>query len=113
MNLTSAPFPHGVNEFDVAGLTAAPSRLVKPPRVADAPTALECKLLFVLPLKDLAGVLTINTLIVGQVVGVHIDPTFLKDGIFDITAAGTIARCGYRDDYTEVCQIFQMLRPNL
>src|SRR6185312_2406434 len=52
MNRTSAPLPHGVSEFEVAGLTAAASRLVKPPRVADAPAALECKLVLVLPIKD-------------------------------------------------------------
>jgi flavin reductase (DIM6/NTAB) family NADH-FMN oxidoreductase RutF len=96
MNLTSAALPHGVNEMERAGLAAAPSRLVRPPRVADAPAALECKLLLVLPLKDLEGRPTANTLLLGQVVGVHIDPAFLKGGLFDIAAAGTIARCGYR-----------------
>jgi flavin reductase (DIM6/NTAB) family NADH-FMN oxidoreductase RutF len=111
MNLTSAPFPHGVDEMQRAGLAAAPSRLVRPPRVADAPAALECKLLLVLPLKDLEGRLTGSTLILGQVVGVHIDPAFLKDGLFDIAAAGTIARCGYRGDFTEVTSVFEMPRP--
>src|SRR5262245_34338860 len=111
MNLTSAPFPHGVDEMERAGLAAAPSRLVRPPRVADAPAALECKLLLVLPLKDLEGRLTGNTLLLGQVVGVHIDRAFLKDGLFDLTAAQTIARCGYRGAYTEVTRLFEMLRP--
>jgi flavin reductase (DIM6/NTAB) family NADH-FMN oxidoreductase RutF len=106
-----APVPHGVNEMEVAGLAAAPSRLVKPPRVADASAALECKLLLVLPLKDLDGRLTGSTLILGQVVGVHIDTALLKGGLFDITAARTIARCGYRGDYTEVNNLFQLLRP--
>jgi flavin reductase (DIM6/NTAB) family NADH-FMN oxidoreductase RutF len=102
-----------VSEFEAAGLAAAPSRLVKPPRVADAPAALECKLLLVLPLKDLEGVLTGSTLVLGQVVGIHIDPACMKDGRFDITAARTIARCGYRGDYTEVTHLFEMLRPRL
>jgi flavin reductase (DIM6/NTAB) family NADH-FMN oxidoreductase RutF len=113
MNLTSAPFPPGVNEMERAGLTAAPSRLVCPPRVADAPAALECKLLLALPLKDLEGRPTASTLLLGQVVGVHIDPAFLKDGLFDLAAAGTIARCGYQGDYTEVTRLFEMLRPAL
>jgi flavin reductase (DIM6/NTAB) family NADH-FMN oxidoreductase RutF len=113
MNVTSAPFQHGVNEFEAAGLASVPSRLVRPPRVADAPAALECKLLLVLPLKDLDGKSTPNTLILGQVVGVHINPAFLKDGLFDIVAAGTIARCGYRGDYAEVTHIFEMLRPTV
>ena len=111
MNLTSAPFPHGVNEMERAGLAAAPSRLVRPPRVADAPAALECKLLLVLPLSDLDGEATGNTLILEQVVGVHIDRAFLKGGLFDLAAAGTIARCGYRGDYAEVTSVFEMLRP--
>ncbi len=113
MNLTSAPVPHGINEMELAGLAGAPCRLVKPPRVADSPAALECKLLFMLPLKDLDGQLTACTLILGQVVGVHIDRAVLKDGRFDITAARTIARCGYRGDYTEVASLFEMLRPVL
>ena len=111
VNLTSAPVAHGIDEMALAGLTAAPCRLVKPPRVADAPAALECKLLLTLPLKDLDGRPTTNTLILGQVVGVHIDNSLLKDGIFDITAARTIARCGYRGDYAEVTSLFEMLRP--
>jgi flavin reductase (DIM6/NTAB) family NADH-FMN oxidoreductase RutF len=113
MNLTSAPFPHGVNEFEAAGLAAAPSRLVRPPRVAGAPAALECKLILALPLKDLDGRPTQSTLILGQVVGIHIDPAFLKDGLFDVAAARTVARCGYRGDYTEVAHVFEMLRPAL
>jgi flavin reductase (DIM6/NTAB) family NADH-FMN oxidoreductase RutF len=113
MNLTSAAFPPGVDEMEHAGLAAAPSRLVRPPRVADAPAALECKLLLVLPLEDLEGRPTANTLLLGQVVGVHIHPAFLKGGLFDIAAAGTIARCGYRGDYAEVTSVFEMLRPVL
>jgi flavin reductase (DIM6/NTAB) family NADH-FMN oxidoreductase RutF len=111
MNVTSAPFPPGVNEFEVAGLTAAPSRLVHPPRVAAAPAALECKVVLILPLRDLDGRPTPSTLVLGQVVGVHIDRAFLRDGLFDLVAAGTIARCGYRGDYTQVTALFEMLRP--
>jgi flavin reductase (DIM6/NTAB) family NADH-FMN oxidoreductase RutF len=111
VNLTSAAVPHGVNEMELAGLAAAPCRLVRPPRVADAPAALECKLLLALPLKDLDGRPTDSTLVLGQVVGVHLDRAFLKDGLFDVAAAGTIARCGYRGDYTQVTALFEMLRP--
>ncbi len=113
MNLTSAPFPRGVDEMRRAGLAAAPCRLVKPPRVADAPAARECRRLLVLPLRDLAGELTGSTLILGQAVGVHLDPAFLKGGLFDIAAAGTVARCGYRGDYAEVTRVFEMIRPAL
>jgi flavin reductase (DIM6/NTAB) family NADH-FMN oxidoreductase RutF len=111
VNLSSAPLEAGVSEFELTGLASAPSRLVKPPRVAETPAALECKLLYVLPLIDLDGVPTKNTVLFGQVVGVHIDKSCLKDGLFDMTLAGTIARCGYRGDYTEVKELFEMVRP--
>ena len=111
MNVTSAPWPPGVSEFEAAGLAQAPSRLVRPPRVSDAPAALECKVVLVLPLKDLDGRPTPSTLVLGQVVGVHIAAAFLREGLFDIAAAGTIARCGYRGDYTQVTSLFEMLRP--
>lgn len=111
MNLTSAPLPPGVSEFEAAGLAVAPSRLVRTPRVAGAPAALECKVVLVLPLKDLEGRPTASTLVLGQVVGVHIDPAFLRGGLFDLVAAGTIARCGYRGDYAQVTSLFEMPRP--
>lgn len=111
VNQSSAAVPPNVNEMELVGLQPAPCRLVKPPRIADAPAALECRVLQILPIQDLEGLITGNTLILGQVVGVHIDKAFLKDGIFDTAAARTIARCGYQGDYTEVASLFQMLRP--
>jgi flavin reductase (DIM6/NTAB) family NADH-FMN oxidoreductase RutF len=113
VNLSSATVPPDVDEMQLAGLRAAPCRIVRPPRVADAPAALECRLLLTLPLKDLDGQPTPNTLILGQVVGVHIDRAFLRDGLFDMTLARTIARCGYRGDYAEVTSLFEILRPTL
>src|ERR671921_2691764 len=50
MNATSAILPRGENEMVHAGLAAAPSRLVRPPRVADAPASLECRWLQTVPL---------------------------------------------------------------
>lgn len=111
MNTSSAAVPPGVDEMAMAGLTAAPCRLVAAPRVGESPAALECKLLRVITLADLDGAETDNHLVLGQVVGVHIDRACLKDGLFDMTAAGTIARCGYRGDYAEVASLFEMLRP--
>jgi hypothetical protein len=67
----------------------------------------------VLPLSDLEGKPTGSTLLLGQVVGVHIDPAFLKGGLFDLVAAGTVARCGYRGDYAQVTSVFEMLRPKV
>lgn len=111
MNLSSASVAHGVDELALAGLTAAPCRLVSAPRVAESPAALECRLIRLIPIPDMDGNDTRNILVLGQVVGVHLDPACLKDGLFDMTRARTIARCGYLGDYAEVDHLFQMMRP--
>jgi len=110
MNATSAPLPHGVNEMERAGLTPVPSQLVRPPRVAQSPCALECRLLQIVTLDDLAGKPSGCHVVFGQVVGVHIDDQFIKNGRLDTGAMRPIARCGY-DDYTVVERIFSMQRP--
>ena len=110
MNLTSAPLPRGENEMVFAGLTPAPSRLVKPPRVAEAPAALVCKLLQIVRLRALDGSPSRNHLVIGQVVGVHIDEQLLKDGRFDTIAARPIMRMGYHD-YAVGTEGFTMVRP--
>ncbi|UFN50441.1 flavin reductase family protein [Roseomonas sp. OT10] len=111
MNLTSAALPPGTDEMEFAGLESAPSTLVRPPRVAATPAAMECRVLQVIALKDLEGQETGAHLVLGQVVGVHIDPAYLRDGIFDTAAARPIARCGYRGDYATVESLFEMVRP--
>ena len=111
MNGTSAPLPRGESEMKFAGLEAAPSRLVKPPRVAASPCALECKLLQIVPLTDLEGTNHGGAIVIGQVVGVHIDERFLKDGHLDTAAMKPIARCGYLDEYAVVESLFAMKRP--
>lgn len=110
MNLTSGTYAAGVDEFEIAGLEKTPSDAVAPPRVAAAPAAMECKLLEVKPLADLDGNRLSRELVIGQVVRVHIDRDYLTEGLFDMVKAGTIARCGYRGDYVEVRELFEMLR---
>lgn len=110
MNASSAALGEGEDEFVHAGLEAAPSRIVKPPRVAASPASLECKVVQAMPLRDIDGNEFGGWLVIGQVVGVHIADWALKDGRFDMLAARTIARCGYRD-YAEVTTIFEALRP--
>ncbi|WP_270935671.1 flavin reductase family protein [Falsiroseomonas oryzae] len=110
MNASSAALPDGDSEFEHAGLERAPCRLVKPPRVAASPASLECRVIHAMELHDIEGRPTGGHLVVGQVVGVHIAEWALKDGRFDMLAARTIARCGYRD-YTEVTALFSALRP--
>lgn len=110
MNATSAPLARGESEFVHAGLETAASRLVKPPRVAASPAALECRLLFIKQLDDLEGHRLERFVVFGQVVGVHMDDRFMKEGRFDTAAAQPIARCGYQD-YAVVNEMFQIIRP--
>jgi flavin reductase (DIM6/NTAB) family NADH-FMN oxidoreductase RutF len=110
VNMTSATLPRGMNEMAEVGLEPAPSRLVRPPRVAAAPCALECKLLQVVQLHDVNGRPLDQFVTFGQVVGVHIDDRYLKDGRLDTAALQPIGRCGY-NDYAVVTELFQMKRP--
>jgi len=110
MNATSAPLPRGVNEMERAGLKAAPSRLVKPPRVAASPCALECRLLKIVTVDSLDGTRLDCHVVFGQVVGVHIEDRFLVDGRLDTAAMRPIARGGY-DEYSAVEGVFSMQRP--
>jgi flavin reductase (DIM6/NTAB) family NADH-FMN oxidoreductase RutF len=110
MNATSAPLARGENEFLHAGLTMAPSQLVKPPRVAEAPTALECKLLQIVSPNQLSGQSANCNIVIGQVVGVHIDDRFVKDGRLNTAAMRPIARMGY-DEYAVVESAFAITRP--
>lgn len=110
MNLTSAGLPRGESEFAYAHLATAPSKLVRAPHVAGSPAALECKVTQVVRLLNMNGQETPGLLVLGQVIGMHIDERFMKNGRFDLAAAKPIARCGY-DEYTVVERVFSLKRP--
>ena len=111
MNKSSESVPHGVNEFELAGLTQAPSKLVAPPRVAEAPCALECKATQIVQMKGPDSSPRDNYVAFGEVVGIHIDEKYIKNGILDAALMKPIARLGYRD-YSVVTELFQMTRPD-
>lgn len=105
MNATSAGLAAGEDEFATAGLERAESRVVRSPRVAAAPAALECRLWRMIELPGPA-----NILVIGTVVGVHIDNSVIADGKVDVTRYRPLARLGYRD-YASVDQVFPLDRP--
>jgi flavin reductase (DIM6/NTAB) family NADH-FMN oxidoreductase RutF len=111
MNATSAGLPRGTSEFAHAGLELAPSRLVAPPRVAASPCAMECRVVHTFELHDVDGAPTDRHVIVGQVVGIHLDEGSVVDGQVDTAALQPIARCGYLDEYAVVNELFSMRRP--
>jgi flavin reductase (DIM6/NTAB) family NADH-FMN oxidoreductase RutF len=110
MNITSAHVDPEVDEFELAGLTAEPCVHVAAPRVGEAPVALECRFLTRLRLPSTSPKVE-NNLVIGQVVGIHIADSIIKDGMIDMAAYRPLARLGYLD-YTTVDRVFAMERPD-
>jgi len=113
MNASSATVPAAQDEFELARLTATPSKLVRPPRVAESPVSFECRLSQLVRLTDSHGVDTDTWLTLGEVVAVHISHALLRDGIYDTAAAEPILRGGGPADYFGLApdSKFQMWRP--
>jgi flavin reductase (DIM6/NTAB) family NADH-FMN oxidoreductase RutF len=113
MNATCAPVPPEVNEFDLAGLTQAPSSKVAPPRVAESPVAFECKLSQIVRLQSADGTTINSWLVLGEVVVVHIAKRLLTNGIYNTAAGHPITRGGGPADYFEIGadKLFKMYRP--
>lgn len=110
LNRSSAPAPRGTSEFPFSGLTEAQSRLVSAPRVAESPAALECRVTEWFHPKDVDGGHSGNVVVIGQVVGIHIDDTLIRDGRVDMALAAPLSRLGYMD-YAVTRDVFEMFRP--
>jgi len=114
MNLSSAAAPPEVSEFELAGLTEAPARLIRAPLVAGSPVSFECRRTDIFRLRDSHGRDAENWLVIGEVVAVHIAHEFLIDGIYNTAAAQPILRGGGTADYFAITpdDWFQMRRPS-
>jgi flavin reductase (DIM6/NTAB) family NADH-FMN oxidoreductase RutF len=110
VNATSAHVPRGTDEFALGGLTKAASQLVKPPRVAESPANFECRLYQIVPLPADDGSVD-NHLVIGRVLGIHIDDRFIVDGRVDTVAMRPLARLGY-SEYAAIGESFRMRRPD-
>jgi len=108
MNETSATLPRSVDEMAASGLVPAPSVVVRPPRVAAAPIALECVVERIVDLPSTPT--TANAMVIGTVVQVHIADDAVVDGMVDISRVRPIGRLGYHD-YVVVGETFTMVRP--
>ena len=73
--------------------------------MADAPANMECRLTQIVQIEGEA-----NTVVFGEVIGIHLRDNCLVDGIFDVTTFQPVARLGYRD-FTKVTELFSMQRP--
>jgi flavin reductase (DIM6/NTAB) family NADH-FMN oxidoreductase RutF len=114
MNATAAHVPPEVDEFTISGLTAAPGKFVKVPRVAESRAAMECKVLQVIQLQDKEGNKVPSWLTLGEVVAVYIDRGLIKDGVYQTADAHPILRAGRMGDYAEINPgiMFEMVRPD-
>lgn len=114
MNLSSAPVARGVDEFTLAGLKPAASQRINAPWVHGAPAALECRLWRVIELPPASPDQTDsgNRLVIGEVIAVHIDDAFVRDGKVDTGAMRALSRLGYMDyGVLEPATIFELNRP--
>ena len=105
MNISSAHKPRGDDEYKHAGLTKGTPNVVNAPFVAEAPASLECRFFTEIELPGHAFV------ILGEVVGIHIQDQHIRDGLLDITSYKPLARLGYHD-YSTVTETFSLNRPD-
>jgi flavin reductase (DIM6/NTAB) family NADH-FMN oxidoreductase RutF len=112
VNQASGAYPPDVDEFDITGFTRAPSLVVRPPRVEEAPGALECRLFQLVP-HGSGG--QHSTWVIGEVVALHVREEFLgEDGRPDTARIEPAARLG-RDEWSSVTPdtVFRLARPIL
>jgi flavin reductase (DIM6/NTAB) family NADH-FMN oxidoreductase RutF len=109
MNKTSEVVPHDVNEFELAGLTEAPSVYVKPPRVGESPIQFECKLVhhYAPEGHKFGGAV----LMVGRIVMFHVDESVFLDGHkINMETYRPVARLA-GTNYSKLGEMFSIRRP--
>jgi flavin reductase (DIM6/NTAB) family NADH-FMN oxidoreductase RutF len=113
MNASAAMVPNAVDEFALAGLDTAPSRKIAAPRVAASPASFECVLTQLVRLTTRSGTDVDTWLVIGEVVGIHIDRAMLDHGTYQTARARPILRGGGPVDYFEITEAsrFEMKRP--
>lgn len=107
MNVTSTDFPYGVDEFDAAGVTKIPSERVRPPRIAEAPVAMECRLERIVEVgRDRTAI------IVGEILLWHVRDDLVVDGRLDMGRLDPVGRMA-GPTYTRTRDRFTLVRPKL
>ena len=108
MILTSADLPPGVNEFEIAKLEAVPSIDVRPPRIAAAPVAMECRVTQIVPVEGAT-----NVMVLGRVLRFHIRDDLLRsNGLVDTMKMKPITRLGGSVEYSTIGKLFHLEIPN-
>jgi flavin reductase (DIM6/NTAB) family NADH-FMN oxidoreductase RutF len=109
MNLASGEYQYGTDEFAIAGLTPAPSDVVRAPRVLESPVNMECKLVQMVEIstKPRGG-----TLIIGEVVRFHVDNSLGENFHIEPDRLLAIGRMG-GNLYSRTRDRFEMVRPKV
>jgi flavin reductase (DIM6/NTAB) family NADH-FMN oxidoreductase RutF len=109
MNKTASVLPYGESEFEAFGIAAAPSKRIRPPRVAEAPVAFECTLLQIVHVG--AGPLAANV-IFGRILAAHVrDDVLGPGGLPDARKLDLVGRMG-GEDYATTRDTFSLKRPD-
>jgi flavin reductase (DIM6/NTAB) family NADH-FMN oxidoreductase RutF len=107
MNLSSGEYDSSVNEFELAKVTTRASQKVKPPWVEESAVSFECKVYQIL---DFSSPPHGGSLVIGEIVSIHIDEKHLKDGRLDTASLDLIGRMG-GNQYCRTTQRFELIRP--
>ena len=107
MNQASGDYPSNVDEFRETGLTPAASDLVRPPRVAESPIQLECRLMQIM---EFGASPRIHNFVVGEVLMVHVQDDLIVDGVIKADRLKAVGRLG-EDFYCRTRDLFEMKRP--
>lgn len=107
MILASGEYAPAVNEFEVAGLTALPSDLIRSPRVGESPVNMECRLVKIL---EFGAAPRVNRFIVGEVLRVHANDEYVSGKTGKESRFKVIGRMG-DDLHCRTGDVFQMKRP--
>ena len=105
INRSAADFPRSVSEFEWAGLTPVPSELVKPPRVGEAPVAMEATVVDIYQVGR-----TENYMVIGQVRLIHLDESIMANGRVDATLLDPVGRLA-GSEYARIGKVFSLERP--
>jgi flavin reductase (DIM6/NTAB) family NADH-FMN oxidoreductase RutF len=103
MNATAENFPPEVSEFTKAGLTAAASERVRASRIAESPVNLECRVERVVELGR-------SSLVIGEVLVVHVRDDLFRDGTVDVARLRPVARLA-GNEYCRLGEVFELDRP--
>lgn len=109
MNVTSGEYDPSVNEFELAKVTPAPSRIVRPARVAESPVSFECRLYQIL---DFSPAPTGSSLVIGEIVSIYMDDAHIRDGRLDRNSLDLVGRMG-GIQYTRTTERIELARPKV